>query len=75
MTDTSWREEYLSMKPRLTQIQKKLLKDGAWSLSSSWILGAMRTDWKRIKGIKDPAPPDCQSTLKESLKKMEEHCE
>ena len=61
MTNTSWREEYLTMKPQLSQTQRKLLKDGAWSLSYSWIFGAMRTDWKRIKGIKgikDPAPPD-----------------
>jgi len=49
-----------------------LLKEGPWSLSSSWMLGALHTDWKRMKGIVDLPPPDCQSTLKKSLKKMEE---
>ena len=39
------------------------------------MLGAMHSDWKRIKGYKDPEPPDCQSSLKEwekSIKKYEE---
>ena len=38
------------------------------------MLGAMRNDWKRIKGYKDPAPPDCSSSLKEwedSIKKYD----
>tara|TARA_Y100001968_G_C18929874_1_gene513744 strand:- start:213 stop:443 length:231 start_codon:yes stop_codon:yes gene_type:complete len=70
--DTSWREEYLQMKSGLDERRIRLLKEGPWSLSSSWLLGAMHGDWKRMKGIVDPPPPNCQSTLTESLKKMEE---
>jgi len=70
--DTSWREEYLTMKSGLDERRIRLLKEGPWSLSSSWMLGALHTDWKRMKGIVDLPPPDCQSTLKKSLKKMEE---
>ena len=33
-TDTSWREEYLTMKSGLNETQIRLLKEGAWSLSS-----------------------------------------
>ena len=32
------------------------------------------SDWKKKKGIKDPAPPDCQSSMKEweeSIKKYQ----
>ena len=70
-TDTSWKNEYLKMKSGLNKTQIRVLKEGAWSLSSSWMLGALHTDWKRMKGIVDPPPPDCQSTLKESLKRMD----
>ncbi len=52
----------------------ELLDRGPDSLSASWILMAMHNDWKRMKGIKDPEPPDCQSSLKEweeSIKKYQ----
>ena len=26
---------------------------------------AMHNDWKKMKGIKEPEPPDCSSSLKE----------
>jgi hypothetical protein len=62
--DSNWREQYKSMKI-LSESQIKLLEEGPKSLSQSWIVGAMYSDWKRIKGIKDPEPPDCQSSFKE----------
>ena len=71
--DNEWREEYQTMKV-LTKYQMDLLKNGPKSLSQSWLLGAMHGDWKRKKGIKDPEPPDCQSSMKEweqSIKKYE----
>ena len=72
--DSNWRSEYLDLKV-LSISQCELLEKGPKSLSQSWILGAMYNDWKRIKGDKDPEPPDCSSSLQEwekSIKKYEE---
>ena len=69
MTDSSenWREEYQGMKV-LSKYQVDLLQNGPKSLAQSWMMGAMHNDWKKKKGIKDPDPPDCQSSLEEFLK-------
>ena len=72
--DSNWRSEYLDLKV-LSISQCELLEKGPKSLSQSWIMGAMYNDWKRIKGYKDPEPPDCSSSLQEwekSIKKYEE---
>ena len=72
--DSNWRSEYLDLKV-LSISQCELLEKGPKSLSQSWIMGAMYNDWKRIKGYKDPEPPDCSSSLKEweeSIKKYED---
>ena len=68
-----WRQEYLGMKVH-GKYQTELLENGPKSLSQSWMMGAMYNDWKRKKGIKDPEPPDCQSSMKEweqSIKKYQ----
>jgi len=68
-----WREEYLGMKV-LSTMQTECLKNGPRSLSQSWMMQAMHNDWKKKKGIKDPEPPDCQSSMKEweeSIKKYQ----
>ena len=67
MTDQNWREEYQGMKV-LSKYQIDLLQNGPKSLAQSWMMGAMHNDWKKKKGIKDPEPPDCQSSLEEFLK-------
>tara|TARA_A100001234_G_scaffold93761_1_gene82653 strand:- start:271 stop:480 length:210 start_codon:yes stop_codon:yes gene_type:complete len=63
MTDSNWREDYkkYTNDPR----DLKVLEEGAKSLAQSWHLQAMHNKWKIIKGIKDPEPPDCQSSFKE----------
>jgi len=69
--ETDWREElkaYTTSKKEL-----ELLENGPKSLSQSWIMGALYQKWKRIKGIKDPEPPDCQSNLKDSLKMFDDY--
>ena len=66
--DTEWREEmkaYTSSKFHL-----ELLENGPKSLSQSWIMGALYQKWKKIKGIKEPEPPDCQSSFKEWEEKI-----
>ena len=73
MTDSSenWREEYQGMKV-LSKYQVDLLQNGPKSLAQSWMMGAMHNDWKKKKGIKDPDPPDCQSSLQEFYKNMKD---
>ena len=61
--NSNWREDYkkYTNDPR----DLKVLEEGAKSLAQSWHLQAMHNKWKAIKGIKDPEPPDCQSSFKE----------
>ena len=71
--DESWREEYRGMIP-LDTYKSNLLTNGPKSLSQSWMMSAMYNDWKKKKGIVDPEPPDCQSSMKEweeSIKKYQ----
>ena len=70
--DSNWREEYKAYTSNKKQLE--LLENGPKSLSQSWILGALYNKWKKMKGYKDPEPPDCSSSLKEweeSVKKYE----
>jgi len=61
-----WKSEYLSLK-KVTKYQQELLENGPKSLSQSWALGAMKTDWKRLKGIKNENS-ECKSEGEESSK-------
>ena len=71
--DSNWREEmkgYTSNK-----LQLEMLDSGPKSLAQSWMMGALHNKWKKIKGIKDPEPPDVSSSLQEweeSIKKYEQ---
>ncbi len=71
--DESWRKEYLGMKIH-GKYNRELLENGPKSLAQSWMMQAMHNDWKKKKGIKDPEPPNCQSSMKEweeSIKKYQ----
>ena len=35
-------------------------------------MGALHNKWKKMKGYKDPEPPNCQSSMGEFFKKQEE---
>ena len=61
--DSNWREEYKAYTTNPKHLE--LLENGPHSLSSSWILGALYSNWKKMKGYKDPEPPDCSSSMKE----------
>ena len=52
-----------------------MLENGPKSLSQSWYLGALYNKWKRMKGYKDPEPPDCSSSFKEFNKIVKENFE
>ena len=70
--DSNWREEWKNYTS--SKFQLELLENGPHSLSQSWILGAMYNNWKKMKGYKDPEPPNVQSSMKEweqSIKKYE----
>ena len=66
-----WREE---LKPYTTsKYELELLENGPKSLAQSWMMGALHNKWKKMKGYKDPEPPDCQSSLSEFFEKQEEY--
>jgi|TARA_B100000902_G_scaffold41685_1_gene49257 hypothetical protein len=60
---SNWREEYKQFTSNKKELE--LLENGPKSLAQSWHLQAMYNRWKTIKGIKDPEPPDCQSSFKD----------
>ena len=66
-----WREELKAYTTDKRQLE--LLENGPKSLSQSWIMGALHQKWKRIKGIKDPEPPDCSSSLQEWEKSIQKY--
>ena len=65
---TSWREEYLEMKPGLSKLQTQLLKEGPKQLAQAWLLGAMHQDYDRMKGIKRDYPKENKGQMQSSLK-------
>ena len=75
--DSNWRNEFKESKD-LSEYQLEILTNGPRSLAQSWALGAMHGEWRRMKGYKYPAPPDCSSSFEEfnqSVKKHFEHKE
>ena len=71
--DSNWRSEYIDIEGRqLTKRQVELLEKGPDSLSSSWILGAMHNEWRRIKGIKIDYPDENNGQLQSSMSEWEE---
>tara|TARA_B100000700_G_scaffold282994_1_gene334952 strand:+ start:762 stop:1004 length:243 start_codon:yes stop_codon:yes gene_type:complete len=68
--DSNWREEYKGYTS--SKYELDLLENGPKSLAQSWMMGALHNKWKKMKGYKDPEPPDCSSSLQEwedSIKK------
>ncbi len=70
-TDTNWREEMKAYTN--SKYQLELLENGAKSLSQSWVMQVLYQRWKKIKGIKDPEPPDCSSSFKEWNSRVEDN--
>ena len=61
--DSNWREE---QKPYVkSKLQLEVLEQGPRSLAQSWMMQAMKNEWKKRNGYKDPEPPDCSSSLQE----------
>ena len=47
--DSNWREDYKQYTSNKRYLE--LLENGPKQLSQAWILGALYTEWKKIKGI------------------------
>ena len=70
--DSNWREEYKGY--TTSRYELDLLQNGPKSLAQSWMMGALHNKWKKMKGYKDPEPPNCQSSFKEweeSIKRLD----
>ena len=65
--DSNWREEYKSYTSNKRYLE--LLENGPKSLSQAWLLGALYSEWKKMKGYNkfDPKENDgqYQSSLQE----------
>ena len=63
--DSNWREEYKSYTSNKRHLE--LLENGPNSLSSSWILGALYNQWKKMKGYNKLDPKENEGQLQSSL--------
>ena len=63
--DSNWREEYKDYTSNKRHLE--LLENGPNSLSSSWILGALYNQWKKMKGYDKLDPKDNEGQLQSSL--------
>ena len=64
--DSNWREEYKAYTSNKYELD--LLENGPRSLSQSWVLGAMRNKWKKIKGYNELDPKENVGQLQSSMK-------
>ena len=69
--DSNWREEYKGYTS--SRYELDLLENGPHSLASSWMMGALYNKWKKMKGYKEPEPPDVSSSLGEFFSKQKEY--
>ena len=66
-----WTHELLDSE-KFNKKQENQLKNGAKSLTKSWLLGALYIRWKKLKGIRERALPDSRSSFQEWNKKVED---
>ena len=66
-----WQQELLDS-AKFNKTQENLLKNGAKSLTDSWLLGVLYTRWKKLKVIREQLSPDCSSSFQEWIKKVED---
>ena len=66
-----WKQELLDSE-KFNKKQENLLKNGAKSLTDSWLLGALYIRWKKLKGIREQPSPDCSSSFQEGNKEVED---
>ena len=70
--DSNWREEYKNYTS--SRYELDLLENGPRSLSQSWMMSALHNKCKKMKGYKDPSPPDVSSSMKEFFHRQKDQC-
>ena len=66
-----WKQELLDSE-KVNKKQENPLKNGAKSLTESWLLGALYIRWKKLNGLRAHPSPDCSSSFQEWNKKIED---
>ena len=66
-----WKQELLDS-AKFNKKQEKLLKNGAKSLTDSWLLGALYIRWKKLKNIRKQPTPNRSSSFQEWNKNFED---
>ena len=66
--DSNWREEYKSYTNNKRYLE--LLENGPKSLSQSWLLAALYSEWKQIKGYNKLDPKENEGQLQSSLEEF-----
>ena len=63
--DSNWREEYKSFARNKMEIE--LLENGPKSLSQSWHLQALYSNWKKMKGYNKLDPKENTGQMQSSM--------
>ena len=63
--DSNWREEYKSFARNKMEIE--LLENGPKSLSQSWHLQALYSNWKKMKGYNNLDPKENTGQMQSSM--------
>ena len=66
--DSNWREEYKSYTNNKRYLE--LLENGPKSLSQAWLLGALHSEWKKMKGYNKLEPKENKGQLQSSFKEF-----
>ncbi len=66
-----WKKELLDSE-KFNKKHENQLKNGAKSLTKSWLLGALYIRWKKLKGFRGKPSPDFSSSFQEWNKKVED---
>ena len=66
--DSNWREEYNSFARNKMEIE--LLENGPKSLSQSWHLQALYSNWKKMKGYNKFDPKENEGQMQSSMKEF-----
>ena len=69
--EINWREELLES-ANFNGKQERILREGLRSLVDSWVLGALYSRWKKLRGYRELPVPNCQSSFQEFNKKVRE---
>jgi|TARA_B100000424_G_scaffold537_1_gene453 hypothetical protein len=69
--DSNWREEYKSFTSKKMEIE--LLENGPKSLSQSWHLQALYSNWKKMKGYDKLDPKENDGQLQSSFSEWDKN--